>query len=224
MKKVWFLLNNLNDLNFNKYLKQYLNDVKVTISEELPTNPKDYDLIVLWSYKNIIKGVEQMKNVILFHSSDLPEGKGWAPIYNTILKDLEYYTITGILANNRVDAGDIIVKAKFKMQNNHTAEFLREWDNEISIMLVSEILERFDGLIVGKTQESNGSFYEKRTPDDNEISVDKTFSEIANDLRACENQHPAFFYYKNEKYFVSIVPENKPEFPKDLEVKFYDSP
>lgn len=222
MKKVFFLVNTLKEFNFQQHLSKYLSDVNIFVGESLPANT-DYDLIILWNYRKILKNISDRKNVILFHSTNLPEGKGWAPIYYTLIKDLQYYTISGIFAVDNVDSGDIIIQAKFKIKSNYTAETLREWDDEICIILLKKILEIFQGKeIKGKKQKGISSIYPRRKPEDNEINLNVKFIDIINHLRACEKNHPAFFVYNETKYFVKIEPEIKPTFPDDLEIILYD--
>lgn len=224
MKKVFFLVNRLEEFDFQQYLNKYLSDVNVTVGESLPTDTDYYDLIILWNYRKILKNISDRKNIILFHSTNLPEGKGWAPIYYTLTKGLEQYTISGIFAADEVDSGDIIVQAKFKIKDNYTAEIIREWDNEICIMLIKKILEIFQGKeIKGRKQQGVSSFNTRRKPEDNEINPNVKFADVINHLRACEKNHPAFFVYNKAKYLVKVEPEIKPTFPEDLEITFYDS-
>lgn len=224
MKRVFFLVNKLDEFNFFQYVKKHLNEISVTVGDSLPEHTDEYDLIVLWSYRKIIKNVPSGKNIILFHSSDLPDGKGWAPIYYSIRSGLEYFTISGILADQRVDSGDIVVKAKFRIKDNYTAEHIRKWDHEISIILIKKILERFaNGKIRGKKQEGVGTSNPRRKPDENRIELKSRFEQTINHLRACEKSHPAFFYYNQTKYNIIIEPEMEPDFPADLKIKFYDS-
>jgi methionyl-tRNA formyltransferase len=224
MKKIFFLVNSLDEFDFQDLIKKYLPDIRVSAGESLPEHTEDYDLVILWSYKKIIPNLSGKKNIILFHSTDLPKGKGWAPIYYTIIQKNEYFTITGILADEKVDAGNVIVKARFKIKDNYTAEHLRGWDKEISIMLIKEILARFEGKkLEGIRQTGKDSFYKKRSPEDNEISPDVKVADIIDHLRACERSHSAYFIYNDIKYFIYIEPAEKPDFPDDLEVKFYDS-
>jgi methionyl-tRNA formyltransferase len=224
MKKVFFLVNNLGEFNFSELIKKYLDDVSVTVGESLPEHTEEYDLIVLWNYLNIIPNISDKKNIIIFHSSDLPEGKGWAPIYFTLSKGKEFFVISGILAGEGVDTGDIIVKATFKIKDNYTAEFIRKCDSGISIMLTKEILMRFEGReLKGMKQTSEGSYYPRRRPEDNKVAMDSSLNDIFNHLRGCEKRHPAFFYFNQTKYLISIEPEVKPEFPEDLLITYFDN-
>lgn len=222
MKKLYILVNKLSEFSSFQYVEEYLNDVLVSIGESFPQNNDEYDLILLWNYKNIIRELGSKSNVVVFHSSDLPRGKGWAPIYYTIANKEEYYTVTGILANEQVDAGNILVKARFKMKDNYTADQLRDWDNRIMLMLSRELIHKQTaGGFGGMPQEGAETFYKRRKPEDNEVNTDETLGSMLNHLRACELQHPAFFWFNNTKYFIYICPEIKSEFPTDLEIEFY---
>lgn len=223
MKKTFFLLNNISDFDFADLIKQYLADVNVTVGEILPQYTEEYDLIVLWNYRKIIKSIGRKRNIIIFHSSDLPKGRGWAPIYNALSSGHKFYVISGILPGETADTGNLVVKAKFTIKDNYTAELIRAWDNKISIMLTKEILLRFPkNNIKGIKQVGQPSYYTRRRPEDNQISLDRRVGDIINHLRACEQQHPAFFYYNKTKYYIYIEPEKKPDFPDDLEVLFFD--
>ena len=218
------MVNKLKEFNFLEFINKYLSDVSVCLGESLPEHTEDYDLIILWNYRKIIPDISYKKNIILFHSSDLPEGKGWAPIYNSISRGKEFYTISGIFASDRVDAGNVIVKARFRIKDNYTAEYIRKWDNEITIMLIKEILYLIENKeLKGIEQSGDETFYPRRFPKDNEIKIDEQFISIINHLRACEENHPAFFMYNDTKYIVHIRPEILPAFPSDLEILFFDS-
>ena len=92
------------------------------------------------------------------------------------------------------------------------------------ITIASPINPNFENKkIIGKKQSDRGTFYPRRKPEDNEIDLQSRFIEKINHLRACENTHPAFFYYKDMKYNIMIEPELKPKFPSDLKITFYDS-
>ena len=216
-------MNDSSEFKINELQKKYLNDVDISFDTVLPTNTKDYDLIILWSYRKIISGIENKRNIVLFHSSELPNGKGWAPIYNTIKNNNDYFVISGILAAQEVDSGNIVVQARFRMNESYTAEILRKWDEEICIMLIKNILEKFDGKkIIGKKQVGAETFYNRRKPNDNEIDINSTIKDALSHLRACEENHPAYFYYKNTKYIIKVEPELIPDFPDDLKIEFFN--
>ena len=128
--------------------------------------------------------------------------KGWAPIFNTLNRNKKFFVISGILPADEVDSGDIVCQAKFEIKDNHTAESIREFDHEISIMMIKLICEKFEkNTLTGKKQNGIESFFPRRKPDDNEIDSKLSISENFNFLRACEKQHPAFFFFNKTKYF-----------------------
>lgn len=221
MKKLLILVNKLIEFTSMDYVNEYFEDISVSISEFVPEDPNEYDLILLWNYKKILPNIGRYGNVVVFHSSALPRGKGWAPIYYTIANEEEYYTITGILAVNEVDAGDILVRASFKMCVNYTASVLRQWDNIIMLLLARELLSKSSKPFKGIAQTGEGSSNPRRHPEDSEIELSVPFGSIVNHLRACEEAYPAFFYYKGKKFYVNIEPEEKPVFPDDLKIEFF---
>ena len=143
MKNILFVVDNPDEFKSIPYLKKYLPNINYLIKTSFPSDPDNYNLIILWNYRKIIPNISERKNIILLHGSNLPLGKGWAPIYYTLVENLPNYTIAGILPADKVDSGDIVVRAKFSLKDNYTAETIREFDNEISILLIKKILERF---------------------------------------------------------------------------------
>jgi methionyl-tRNA formyltransferase len=222
MRKIFFLLNSFSDFNFSEYLHKHLDhSYSISFGESLPSDTNQYDLIVLWSYQKILKDIDDKKNIVVFHSTNLPRGKGWAPIFYSILHKEKYFYVTGILASNKVDSGDIIVQARFELKENYTAKYLRIWDDEISIILVKKILEKFSSnKLIGIKQEGVSTYNPKRHAGDNEVNLKVPLGNQVDNLRACEDKFPAFFIYGNTKYLINVEPEIKPIFPKDLEIFF----
>ena len=217
MKKVFFLVNSLDEFTFEDHLRRH--GVEFEVGTALPPEDHAFAMVVLWSYRKIIPDISRIRNTVVFHSSDLPAGKGWAPIFNTITRKLDYYTITGILASDSVDAGDVVVKARFKMNVSYTATILRRWDDEICAILIKEMVAKFGGnRLVGKPQPGSENFYARRRPEQNEIDTTRPFSDAVDLLRACEVSHPAFFVYEGHRFQVTLKPETEPVFPGDLEI------
>ncbi|MDR3560127.1 MAG: hypothetical protein P4N59_01610 [Negativicutes bacterium] len=223
MKQIFFLVNRLEEFDIGCYIKQNLDGFLVSVGESLPPAYENYDLVVLWNYRKILNDLDDAKNVVVFHSSDLPKGKGWAPIYHALADGNEEYVISGILASKDVDSGDMIIQARYKMQSNYTALKIREWDNEICIMMVREIFLHFTNRnFQGVKQMGDESYYPRRKLEDNEIALDSRLADIVNHLRGCEKEHPAYFLYKGYKYHIHVEPEIVPDFPNDLEFVFFD--
>ena len=58
-------------------------------------------------------------------------------------------------------------------------------------------------------QEGESTFYNKRTPKDSELDINKTIKEQFNLLRTVNNEkYPAFFEINGEKYILKILKED----------------
>ena len=221
MKNVFFLVNTSDEFDFAGVAEELLPGVQVETGDVLPSRLEEYSLVVLWSIRKLLPEVVGRKNVVLFHSSDLPRGRGWAPIYNTIVNREEFFTVTGIIPQKDADTGDIVIRARFAMRPEYTADFLRRTDDRISLMLVAKLLKKFSGgPLRGIPQQGTGTYYPRRNPGGNEVPLEKPLGEVVDHVRACESAHPAFFRYKGVKYTISIVPERAPDFPGDLTIEF----
>lgn len=221
--RVFFLLNKIEEFDFGDMLRRYLPSDRfdAEIGEMLPQNPGSYQLIVPWSYRKIIKKAEQLGNVLVMHSSALPEGRGWAPIYYAFKEERREYVITGIVANDKTDAGDIAIRAKFPMASEYTAPFLRLVDQEISLMMIFRVLEKWPtGRIKAAKQIGAHSYYPRRTPEDNEIKTNQKLEDVLPHLRGVEPAAPAFFFFNGAKYLIEIRPAFPPSFPPRITFEY----
>jgi methionyl-tRNA formyltransferase len=178
-------------------------------------------LLVPWSYRKVIKEASQAGNVVVFHSSELPKSRGWAPIYHAFSEQDPEYVISGIFAVDEVDAGDIIVRARFPIKADYTAPFMRAVDTEISLLLIAKILAAWPrGKPVGVQQKGEPVYRSRRSPADNEIDPSLTVSELLPHLRGVEPSTPAFFYYRDTKYLIEVRPENTPKKPEEVTIEY----
>ena len=192
-KKICILLNKIDEYNFDNLVRTYLTKdaFDISITNILPKDLSKFDLIIPWSYRKVIKNVNQTSNIIIIHSSELPHGKGWAPIYYSINEGQSNYVITCFCATDQVDEGDIIIKASFPLLPQYTAPYLREIDREISFVLIKKILDKWpDGKFITSKQEGKGSYRARRFPDDNEVQTSKTLDSMISHLRSVESKNP----------------------------------
>ena len=219
--KIYFLLNHVYDFNAQEFCKKHIGDHEISYGIVLPNNPEFFDLIIPWNYKKILRDCK-LHNVIIFHSSDLPKGKGWAPIFNVFHRQLEEYVISAIFLDEEVDSGNIIAQCRFKMRNTYTAEFIRRIDEEVTIMMIAEILKKMKEkeLTGSKQDKKQETYYARRYPRDNEVDINSTLARLVPFLKGCEKNHPSFFYYKGDKFTISITPSIPPLMPDDLDITF----
>ena len=201
---------------------QYLSQWTVSISKTLPRNPDKYSLIVLWNLTKIID-VPINSRVVIFHSSDLPKGRGWAPIFHALANENKQHVITAVMAAPKVDSGDMVAKARFTIEPSYTADILREFDEETCMILTSLIVERYESKpIKAIRQVGPPSYYQRRTPDDNMVDGSKSLNELLPVIKASGKAHRAYIMYNKTKFYIHIEPDVKPEFPSDLRIEFFE--
>lgn len=224
-------------LNHNKDDKFYIDEIKkisknknfrLFISDNFKIINKTFDFVFCINYPKIIpkKYIDSVKNgIYVFHSSDLPEGRGWAPIYHSILSNKKNHVLTMIKINEKVDRGEIIAKAYFKKREGENADSLREVDNIMTIKIIKKVI---DDLLLfrlkGKKQTGRGSYCPKRSPSDSEVKAEDSLKKIHYHCLAVTDEYPAFYYYKNKKYIIKIRPESLEELNEgDIKiVTFYE--
>jgi len=219
--KVHFVVEPNGDARLHDLVEKHLVAIDVSISERLPEYPSSYSLIILWNLHHLIRDLPATRNVVVFHSSDLPLGRGWAPLYHALANSQSKHVITAILADTEVDAGEIIAKARFEMQPFFVSDTLREIDEEICILMAAAIVKRYgDQEIKGIQQNGETSCYPRRRPEDNEVDIHRPFVELIPHMRGCGSAHPAFFYWQGCKYLIELKPEDTPNSPPDLKIEF----
>lgn len=220
---VYFLVERGADFTIAPFVARHLGQYPVMVGDKLPDRPEDYRIIVLWNLRRVIRNLPSSRNVVVFHSSDLPQGRGWAPLYHALADGHTDHVITAIFAVSEVDCGEVIAKARFRIQPCHTDDTLRAIDEEVCVMLAAAILERYpDRPPLGLPQQGEASFYPRRTPADSEVDISRSLAELIPHLRACGSGHRAFFDWHGCRYRIEITPEQTPDFPSDLRIEFAD--
>lgn len=170
----------------------------------------DFDLGVLLGYNKIVP--EDVLNIprygfILFHSSNLPKGRGWAPIYNTIVRELPLVQ-TLLFVTPDVDSGNIIAKAKYLLQGNETEREVRMIDDLMTLCLLEESLKPLlRGEITGISQnENDATWWRRRAPEDSVVDLNRALIELVDHLRALPKSAPAFFDYKGRRFYLTVKP------------------
>jgi methionyl-tRNA formyltransferase len=220
---ICILLNSLEEFDFEEAVHRYLSPERfeVTITETYPEMPSIYRLIVPWNYRKVLKEAAQDGNVVVMHASDLPDGRGWAPIYHAFRERKTEYVLCAILAADEVDTGDIIVRARFAIEAGYTAPFLRELDKELSVLLIAKILENWpERAPVGVKQAASGRFRERRHPSDSKVDPSLRLVEMLPHLRGLEPTSPAFFFYEDVKYLIEVRPEVAPRNPRLVTIEY----
>lgn len=172
----------------------------------------DCALALLWGYPRVVPPAVLARcggPVAVFHSSDLPQGRGFAPIYETIASGRAVHTVTLCHAVAAVDTGNILVKARIPVAANYTAGLLRGLGRRTIAFLAG----RYAPLLAqdrppGTPQQGPASTVPRRTPAQNELDPARTLGEQIPHLLACEDGHPTFFRHRGELFTVRVEPAN----------------
>ncbi|AJC85237.1 methionyl-tRNA formyltransferase [Campylobacter peloridis] len=170
---------------------------------------RNYDIVFILSYHKIIskKFLKANKHNIVVHASNLPQGKGWAPLFHQVIEGKNEIVFTLFEADEKADNGDIYLQETLILNGLELYEELREKQANFTTKLCLDFLKKFHD-ITKTPQKGKESFYPKRTPKDHELDINKSINEQFNLLRISNNEEfPAFFYKNGKKFIIKIYLE-----------------
>lgn len=173
---------------------------------------------ILLNYERILpEDVLNMPELgfVLFHSSDLPKGRGWAPIYNTMVQN-QSLTVTAIQAVAEVDAGPIYAKGVYHLRGTEMEQEVRAIDDEITERILRHTLPLLlTGRYRGVPQDhSRATWQPRRRPSDSRLDVGRTLDQLFDQLRAFPESAPGYFDRNGRRYVLKLTPQHalKPVF------------
>ena len=204
--KLAFLLDKKNNWIINHIKNSKYKDIKKIKIFWSIEKIKNYDLVFIINYTKLIpkKFLKNNRYNLVVHSSDLPKGKGFAPLQWQILENKKKIFFSMININDKIDSGDILMKSNIKLNGSELYEELMQIQSEKVLQMINKVIKIFPK-IKFKSQKGKGSIYKKRSPDDSEININKSIKSQFNKFRIVNNDKwPAFFYYKKKKYILKI--------------------
>ena len=203
--------------NKNSWFIEYGEKLEKTLRQknhqvEYVFNKKDIkqgDICFLLSCSNIVEKsfLDLNNNNIVVHASDLPKGKGFAPLQWQIYNGENDIPITLFEAVEAVDAGHYYIKSIIHYNGTELYDELRKILSEKIIEMCVEFVDRYNEL---KPIEQKGSesFYKRRTLKDDEIDIEKSIKELFNHFRIADNNRfPLYFNYLENKYIIKVEKE-----------------
>lgn len=207
--KVTFLIDKSNDwiLYHLKQSDKFISDNKFTfrISHE-PKEIFDQDIVFILGYTKILDKdfITKNKLNLVIHESDLPQGKGFAPVQWQILENKNEISICLIEAIEDVDSGDIVFKSSFTLDGYELYDEIRlkqaagTFDTVFNFLIVYPNFTRIK-------QSGKTTFYPKRGRKDGKINIEKSLREQFNLLRIGNNEEwPSFFCIDGHEYVLKI--------------------
>lgn len=152
----------------------------------------------------------QYRHTLVVHESDLPEGRGWAPMTWQILEGKRRIPVTLIEAVDAVDAGPIYLQEWITLDGTELNPEWRLLQARATQDLCMEWLKAYPAIVLrARPQTGEGSYYARRRPEDSKLDPSRTLIEQFNLLRVVDNQdYPAFFEMYGRLYKISIEPTN----------------
>ncbi|MEZ9645221.1 hypothetical protein AB4307_04100 [Vibrio sp. 10N.261.52.C2] len=198
----------------DSWILPYVEDLKVMLENlgvtcKLIRNENQIpngDVCFLLGCTRIVKEESLKKNIynLVVHESDLPNGKGFAPMAWQILDGKNEIMFSLIEATNTVDSGDIWLQSGLSLRGDELCEEWRHLQGKKTVEMCVNFVREFDKLSPRK-QAGSESFFRRRTPKDSEIDTTKSIDELFELLRVVDNQrYPAFFYKNGIKYNMKI--------------------
>lgn len=156
--------------------------------------------------------------VVVFHSADLPLGRGWAPLYYTIRQRRRWLTQTMFYAVARVDAGPIIAKARYPLTQTETIADLRSIDDRLTLRLLRAFIVRLvSGRVAAQPQdETRATYNARRQPADGRVNPRRSISRLFDELRALPAQYPATVTVRGVAYRLCLTRVEPAKFARDL--------
>ena len=207
MKKIAFLFDKTNDW-LSQYFPENLKssskfDVNFFYEEE---KIRGFDLVFILGYTKVIKGeiLSSNKLLLLVHESDLPKGRGFAPVQWQILEGKSDINICLIEISDKVDTGNIFGKMVLSLNGSELYEEIRQKQALVTFKLINKFLEKYPNLKSEK-QRGKPTFYRRRNLSDSQLDLDKSIRDQFNLLRICNNKDwPAFFELNGVRYKIKI--------------------
>jgi methionyl-tRNA formyltransferase len=148
---------------------------------------------------------------VVVHASDLPRGKGFAPLQWQILEGKQEIVVTLLEAVAAADAGPYYLKSILRFDGTELHDELRHKLATAIIEMCVDFVARRDTL-KPIPQDGEDSVYPRRTEKDDELDVSRSIAEQFNHFRIADNERfPLYFRHLGQKYVVKIYKDSSSE-------------
>jgi methionyl-tRNA formyltransferase len=138
------------------------------------------------------------------HSTDLPKGRGWAPLQWSVLNGLDEITVTLFRADSGADTGPFAFKATYSIEPTDTLASLRAKDAKVSRLMFQNLVSAIEsGALVLHEQKGEPTYWRKRTAEDARLDASRPLSELWDHIRVCDNEdYPAYFEIDGKRVYL----------------------
>ena len=146
---------------------------------------------------------------LVVHESDLPRGKGFAPLAWQVIHGKKIIPVVLFQAKAEVDTGSIIMRGEISLTGYELCDELRQIQGAKTLELCTQFLSDYP-TCTPIPQSGETTFFRRRIPADSRLDPDKTIREQFNLLRTVDNQrYPAFFEVDGHSYEIQILRRDK---------------
>lgn len=127
---------------YAKELNQQIKNSKLFYNH---TEIFNFDIVFILSYHKIIDKnfLKHNKHNIVIHASNLPQGKGWAPLFHQVIEGKNEIAFSLFEADDKADNGDIYLQKNLKLNGLELYEELREKQVRFTLDMCLEFLELY---------------------------------------------------------------------------------
>ena len=167
---------------------------------------KNQNVVFIINYTKILPKSFLIQNDLnlVVHASNLPKGKGFAPIQWEILNNKNKFNICLIKAEEKVDSGGVIEENFFYLKGHELNTEIRKIQADQTIKIIKKFLKKYPKFKLTQ-QKGASTYFRRRQKKDSKLNVNKSLKSSFNLLRIVDNdKYPAFFEYKKKKYIIKI--------------------
>ena len=166
----------------------------------------DFNIVFVLGYTKLLdeKFLNSNDYIYTVHESDLPNGKGFAPVQWQVLEGEKEIVVSLIKLSKHVDSGDIYAQTKLNLDGTELYDEIREKQAQATFNVINKFLKNLPDVQPSR-QKGPSTFYPRRRPSDSQLDLDKTLREQFPLLRICNNEKwPAYFTLNGVKYILKI--------------------
>lgn len=211
LPSVGFLFDRNNDWIRNQVEARFVESSGLLRSVAFSNDPQDLtglDVLFVLSFTKILSPdyLTCNTNTLVVHSSDLPKGRGMAPLQWQVLEGKHTIPTVLLRAEAAFDTGDILGRVEIALDGTELYEELRTKQGAAVLDLIAAYLTTYPD-VQPVPQSGEPSYYPARSPRDSELDPNKTIAEQFDLLRIVNNDGwPAFFVHRGRKYRLLIDP------------------
>ena len=135
----------------------------------------NFDILFILGYTRFLSSNFLRKNSLnlVVHESDLPKGRGLAPVQWQLLKDKKRLPIKLFKVNQKIDTGDIYEHDYFFIKKSDLDNEIRFKQALATIKIIENFLRKYPRVKSSK-QKGKASYFKKRNPKDHKLDVNKS--------------------------------------------------